>query len=400
MRTILILAALLLGAVGPVAARQAAPPAEEGAPAAAGEPAAAPPAAAAKKPEPPAPPPDPVPVGFVAIDPEAAAKREIGASCLQVGYPEEFGQRRDINGDGEPDAIFLYNVSCDGFYGAFCGMERCAGSVFASLPDGRFIKTSLDPYFQESQPYKGRPAVTVRLTGSACGRGRPVCRGLRVWNGSDFVPPSQVDAASAPVAPSAAPKPPAEPEPPADIDQTDAEATAALFAARAGEPLSPEAEARIDALAAGGQLRVSPSWRAFEPTEEWSYEPTGRGRARSWVLSFNGSARLMIACRAGDGGAALALSGLGGSLAELAAPGVSSPVALWVGGEKRAEPLMRYAPSQRLWVARFPADSPILEWMRRGSEAQFARGGEELAYFSLNGSSRALLATLRACGLR
>lgn len=354
---------------------------------------------------------DVAPVGARTEDPIAAAKREVYAQCLSAEFPETFARWEDLNADGEADALITYNVVCDGYRGALCGVEGCPGAVFVSDGDGGYRKTDLPPDATVAEPYRGLPAVAVSLTGDNCRRGVRLCRGVRVWNGAAFVPPDQLDApagAAGTVAAAPAPDgPPPLPEPTAleiAVAAEDFETTGALFD-RIGPPPDPVIDERVDRLMAANALRAARGFRSFRPSEQWSYEPFGRGRARAWVRGEFGAAELQIACRAGDPVAAIAFYAREGVFGSAFRSGVAAPADVLIAGSVRDTVLLRYVRRRDMWVGRLNPQGPLLDWLRRGSSAVFLEPGALIdgvppaARFSLTGSRRAIEAALRACGL-
>lgn len=334
--------------------------------------------------------------GDVTADPVGAARREIEASCLRVGYPEAFGRWTDLNADGDDDVIFTFDVVCDGFSGAFCGREGCAGAVFVAAGEGRFRRTSLPPQAVPRDPIRGRPAVTV------AGSSEPI----RVWNGVDFVPPNQLARGRAVAA--------AAPEAPVS-DPNDHHATAALFddrrrrrarlAAMSPSQASAEAaaEARIEALAVSGALAAAPPIRPIDPDAVWAYAPRGRGRAEARIAGWDGFSTFALACRAGDGDVGVAATADRGVLAAPALDGDVAFVEVFLGGRTRGRLRLVYAEAEDIWVTRFDPAGEVSEWLRRGSSVSLVEAEEEgaamAARFTLDGSRRAIEAMYRACGV-
>ncbi|MEM9726273.1 MAG: hypothetical protein AAF909_12555, partial [Pseudomonadota bacterium] len=282
--------------------------------------------------------------GALIEDPVAEARREIGASCLQVEYPENFVRWTDLNADGAQDAVIAYDVVCDGFRGVFCGTGACDGSVYVTDDDGAFRKTSLPPDAKPREAYRGLPAVTVSLSGGDCGRAQPRCQRVRVWNGRDFVAPELLTA-----------------------EGRAAAAERAAAAARAVESAgASDTEARRLAawFAAGLELdtptglspyppTVEPGWSA-PVAERWSYQPLSGGRARAWIASDSGVGRLQIACRAGEPTAAIAFTADGGAFADERVEGATRAVDVVVSGRLRATLPVTYVARWDFWVALLP----------------------------------------------
>lgn len=117
-----------------------------------------------------------------------AAKKECGATAaLKKG----FVATRDVNGDGKPDFILDYDkFECDGFATFFCGSGGCLTQVFASLPDGSYVKAwDENVRAMRFATVRGKPAMIVDLHGSACNKvGAAPCPRTLIWNGKTFAP--------------------------------------------------------------------------------------------------------------------------------------------------------------------------------------------------------------------
>lgn len=124
------------------------------------------------------------------LPPEVRAEiAEIRKTCDKPPEIESgFITRRDVNGDGVPDYVLdLGKFTCNGME-TYCGSGGCSVEVFASLPDGRFVK-ALDELVQDVkfQTIRGRPAVLLSLQGSACGKvNAETCPRTLFWNGRKF----------------------------------------------------------------------------------------------------------------------------------------------------------------------------------------------------------------------
>ena len=101
----------------------------------------------------------------------------------------KFITERDINGDGVRDYILAYGeFECDGSATYFCGTGGCLTQVFASLPNGSYVKVLdenvRDLKFRQSGK---RWTMVLDLHGSACGKvGAAACRRVLVWDGKTF----------------------------------------------------------------------------------------------------------------------------------------------------------------------------------------------------------------------
>ena len=114
-------------------------------------------------------------------------------SCGEtVKMEDSFILRRDVNGDGIDDFILDFggficgkNHSSD-----YCGSGGCLTQVFASLSEKKFVKAygGLVHSIKFSK-VRGRPALTLALHGSACGKaGVAACGKTLFWNGQKFSP--------------------------------------------------------------------------------------------------------------------------------------------------------------------------------------------------------------------
>jgi hypothetical protein len=108
-------------------------------------------------------------------------------SVLKQGFIVQI----DINGDGIDDYILDYSkFECGGSSTFFCGTAGCLTQVFASLPDGGYVKVLGENVRNiKFRRIKGRPAMIIDLHGSACGRaGAAPCSMTLFWNGQRFRP--------------------------------------------------------------------------------------------------------------------------------------------------------------------------------------------------------------------
>ena len=105
---------------------------------------------------------------------------------------KRFSTRRDINGDGVNDFILNYeHAECGASSTSFCGTGGCTFQVFASLPDGGYVKVMGDnAYDVRFERLRGRPAMIQLLHGIDCGRSGASgpCRSVTYWNGFQFSP--------------------------------------------------------------------------------------------------------------------------------------------------------------------------------------------------------------------
>lgn len=119
-----------------------------------------------------------------------AAIEESRKDCgAPVRLRAKFVTSRDVNGDGKPDYILDYDkFECSGTPTAFCGSAGCLTQVFASLPDGSYVK-AWDENVRAIRfaKVRGRPAMIVDLHGSACGKvGAAPCARTLTWDGKTF----------------------------------------------------------------------------------------------------------------------------------------------------------------------------------------------------------------------
>jgi hypothetical protein len=122
----------------------------------------------------------------------AAAIRENQNECVPSGrvrFGPKFIGRQDINGDGVKDFILDYShATCGAGETHFCGTGGCFTQVFASRPDGSFVRVLSDTVRNISfKRLKGRHAMALEVHGIACGRpGTQSCREILFWNGDRF----------------------------------------------------------------------------------------------------------------------------------------------------------------------------------------------------------------------
>jgi hypothetical protein len=113
-------------------------------------------------------------------------KKACGAT---VKLGSKFIKQQDINADGVKDFILDYGeFDCDGSTTFFCGSAGCLMQVFASLPDGGYVK-ALDENVRSLKfgTVRGKPALILDLHGSACGKtGAARCPRTMVWDGKTF----------------------------------------------------------------------------------------------------------------------------------------------------------------------------------------------------------------------
>jgi hypothetical protein len=110
--------------------------------------------------------------------------------CKSVDIEKGFVTRKDINGDGRPDFVLDYgSFFCDGHQRPLCGSLGCTIQVFASLPNGAYVKVVDDTFKRiDFRDVHGRPAIVVGFPGFACGKDpTDVCDVVKSWNGSSFV---------------------------------------------------------------------------------------------------------------------------------------------------------------------------------------------------------------------
>ena len=102
-----------------------------------------------------------------------------------------FVTTKDINGDGKPDYILNYeHFQCGEFMSLFCGSGGCLTEIFATDHDGGFVTVwNENAHRIRFTTIKKRPAMTIDLHGSACGRsGADRCAMTLYWNGNKFHP--------------------------------------------------------------------------------------------------------------------------------------------------------------------------------------------------------------------
>jgi hypothetical protein len=119
-----------------------------------------------------------------------AAIKENEKSCDKAPkFKAKFIAERDVNDDGVKDYILDYGeFECDGSSTYFCGTGGCLVQVFASLPNGGYVKV-LDEDVRDLKfrRVRGRPAMVLDLHGSACGKvGAASCPRTLLWDGRTF----------------------------------------------------------------------------------------------------------------------------------------------------------------------------------------------------------------------
>lgn len=114
------------------------------------------------------------------------AKKDCGE---RVRLKPKFVASKDINGDGRPDYILDYEkFQCGDMASYFCGSAGCLMQVFASLPDGSYVKAwDENVRAMRFAKLKDKPAMIVDLHGSACNKaGYLPCPKTLFWNGDTF----------------------------------------------------------------------------------------------------------------------------------------------------------------------------------------------------------------------
>jgi hypothetical protein len=106
-------------------------------------------------------------------------------------FKQGFLSTRDINGDGKPDYVLNYeHYQCGEIETLFCGTGGCQTEIFASDDDGNYVHV-WDKLAQkiEFKTVGKRPAMTIYLHGSKCGRNNSQrCSMTLYWNGDEFHP--------------------------------------------------------------------------------------------------------------------------------------------------------------------------------------------------------------------
>lgn len=120
---------------------------------------------------------------------QAAIKENEKACDKAPKFKAKFIAERDVNGDGVKDYILDYGeFECEGSSTYFCGTGGCLTQVFASLPNGSYVK-ALDENVRDLKfrQVRGRPAMVLDLHGSACGKvGAAPCPRTLLWDGRTF----------------------------------------------------------------------------------------------------------------------------------------------------------------------------------------------------------------------
>lgn len=119
-----------------------------------------------------------------------AAIDEARKDCGErVRLKPKFVTSKDVNSDGRPDYILDYeHFQCGDMPTFFCGSAGCLVQVFASLPDGPYVKAwDENVRAMRFATVKGKPAMILDLHGSACNKvGAAPCPKTLFWNGQTF----------------------------------------------------------------------------------------------------------------------------------------------------------------------------------------------------------------------
>src|SRR5690606_6886446 len=96
------------------------------------------------------------------------AKKDCGE---RVRLKPKFVASKDVNADGRPDYILDYDkFACGNIPTFYCGSAGCLTQVFASLPNGSYVKAwDENVRAMRFATVKSKPAMVVDLHGSACG---------------------------------------------------------------------------------------------------------------------------------------------------------------------------------------------------------------------------------------
>ncbi|MEA2872780.1 MAG: hypothetical protein QOH67_2756 [Hyphomicrobiales bacterium] len=120
---------------------------------------------------------------------QAAIKENEQTCDKSPKFQPKFITERDINGDGVRDYILDYGeFECDGSATYFCGTGGCLTQVFASLPNGGYVK-ALDENVRDIKfrQIGKRSVIVLDLHGSACGKvGAAPCPRVLAWDGKTF----------------------------------------------------------------------------------------------------------------------------------------------------------------------------------------------------------------------
>lgn len=122
---------------------------------------------------------------------EAVEKNNKECTEGKPAYTQGFLSTRDINGDGKPDYVLNYeHYKCGDIETLFCGTGGCQTEIFASDDEGGYVHV-WDKLAQkvEFKTVGKRPAMTIYLHGSKCGRNNSErCSMTLYWNGEEFHP--------------------------------------------------------------------------------------------------------------------------------------------------------------------------------------------------------------------
>jgi len=122
---------------------------------------------------------------------EAIEKNNKECTEGKPAFTQGFLSTRDINGDGKPDYVLNYDhYKCGEIESMFCGTGGCQTEIFASDGEGGYVHV-WDKLAQkvEFKTIGKRPAMTIYLHGSKCGRNNSQrCAMTLYWNGDEFHP--------------------------------------------------------------------------------------------------------------------------------------------------------------------------------------------------------------------
>jgi hypothetical protein len=117
----------------------------------------------------------PVRAAEIVPDARAAVEATVAKRCKTPVYGEDFADNVDFNNDGIVDAIFnLGAVNCDGVPGGLCGNVGCPHEFYIQVAEGGyFLAANADLYGYEMKKRYGNMVLELKANAVSCGRDDP-----------------------------------------------------------------------------------------------------------------------------------------------------------------------------------------------------------------------------------
>lgn len=114
----------------------------------------------------------PVRAAEIVPDAHAAVEAEVAKRCKAPIFGEDFADNVDFNNDGIVDAIFnLGAVNCDGTPGGLCGNVGCPHEFYIQVAEGGyFLAANADLYGYEMKKRYGNMVLELKANAASCGR--------------------------------------------------------------------------------------------------------------------------------------------------------------------------------------------------------------------------------------